>query len=403
MNVVAELARLAADAEPPALDELTARRMVERATASAVHVAPRRRSPLRWLPALALAMVAAGAVGWWLRPVRAPELLHVALPTGDRLVGLEGTRFDLARLEPADRRVVLHGGTLLADVAHVVPEQHFEIATAHLTAIAKGTVFSVEAEPRRSRVIVYEGVVDVVQDGGHHVVPAGGVWSSDTAILAAAPEQPRVLAADITEAIARRAHAVTLAAAPLVPVPAPPPPPAPPPHPVAHVTVPHSPPPPPAPEPSLDAMLADARTALAAGKLDDALAIAQRAAARGAQAGAWRVLTADALRGLGRADDAATAYEQAARELAGSDAIEAGYSAAYLRFKELKDPTAALAVIEATQPDAAGSPLEERGLALHVAILEALARKGDAKPLAQRYLEHFPQGELRVEMQQLAR
>jgi tetratricopeptide (TPR) repeat protein len=154
---------------------------------------------------------------------------------------------------------------------------------------------------------------------------------------------------------------------------------------------------------SIDALLIAARTALADGKLGDALALAREAAERGFETGPWRVVTADALRGLGRASDAAAAYERAAGELTGADAYEAGYSAAYLRFAELKDPAGALAALDATRPDADGSPLEERGLALRVEVLQALGRTDDLRPIARRYLARYPHGELRVEMQRLAR
>ena len=204
MNVVAELARRAAEAEPPPLDELTARRMVERALAGAGQAEPPRRSRAWWTPVIALGMVGAAALGWWLHPVAPPaprETLKLVLPTGDRLVGADGAQFDVARLDPGDRRVTLHGGTLLADVAHVVPGQHFEITTAQLAAIAKGTVFSVEADARRSRVRVYEGVVEVVQDRAHHLVPAGGTWASDAKVVVASAEQPPALRPDIVAAL----------------------------------------------------------------------------------------------------------------------------------------------------------------------------------------------------------
>ena len=47
------------------------------------------------------------------------------------------------------------------DVAHVIVGQRFEVVTDQLVATAKGTVFSVEADGRSSRVRVYEGVVEV--------------------------------------------------------------------------------------------------------------------------------------------------------------------------------------------------------------------------------------------------
>ena len=91
--------------------------------------------------------------------------------------------------------------------------------------------------------------------------------------------------------------------------------------------------------------------------------------------------------------DGADAYDQAAKQLSGADRNEAGYSAAYLRFHDLHQNTAALASLDAANADAAGSPLEERALGLRAQILVALGR--DAKPTARRYLAQFPHANLR--------
>jgi tetratricopeptide (TPR) repeat protein len=149
----------------------------------------------------------------------------------------------------------------------------------------------------------------------------------------------------------------------------------------------------------LEALLARARAELAANRLEGALELAKQAEARGAAKGAWRLVTADALRGLGRASEAAEAFELAAYELSGPDAYEAGYSAAYLLFKEVQAPQRALEVLERTAVDAAGSPLEERGLVLRVRILDRLGRRADARPFAERYLARYPNGGGRSVMQ----
>lgn len=151
----------------------------------------------------------------------------------------------------------------------------------------------------------------------------------------------------------------------------------------------------------LDAMLVRARGEIAAGRLDRALEIARQAAARGGVKGAWRLVSADALRGLGRASEAADAFELAAYELSGGDAYEAGYSAAYLLFKEVQSPQRALEVLDRTAVDAATSPLEERGLVMRVRILDQLGRRADARPYAERYLARYPNGSGRIAMQTL--
>ena len=258
------------------------------------------------------------------------------------------------------------------------------------------------------------------------------MWSSDAHVLAIAPRRPRALAHEIDLALRRReVVAATKPIAPAPPEPATSPEPTPAPTPPAATAVttraatpattpsaatpsattpattrsattePASGSTPAPAQAELDVLLARARHELATGHLDQALATTRLAAARGATTGAWRVLAADALRGLGRAREAADAYELAARELTGSDAFEAGYSAAYLRFKELQDYDGALEALVTSRADAENSPLEERGLALHVKILVAAKRNADARPIAARYLARYPKGELRAIMEAL--
>jgi tetratricopeptide (TPR) repeat protein len=145
--------------------------------------------------------------------------------------------------------------------------------------------------------------------------------------------------------------------------------------------------------------LAAARADIAAGRFADALAKSD--AAPHPLTGAWLLLRADALRGLGKRRDAADALVAAAAQLDGAAQTEAAYSAAYLRFHDLKDGSGALAALAAGDVDVPGSMFEERGLALHVEILVAQGKRADARPLAQRYLERFPHGDLRSLMHQL--
>jgi hypothetical protein len=145
--------------------------------------------------------------------------------------------------------------------------------------------------------------------------------------------------------------------------------------------------------------LASARADITSGQF--AAALAKSDAAPHPLTGAWLLLRSDALRGLGKNRDAADALLAASALLEGTAQTEAAYSAAYLRFHDLKDSDGALAALAAADVDVSGSMFEERGLALHVEILVANGKRADAKPLAQRYLEHFPRGELRSLMHQL--
>lgn len=146
--------------------------------------------------------------------------------------------------------------------------------------------------------------------------------------------------------------------------------------------------------------LASARADITSGQF--AAALVKSDAAPHPLTGAWLLLRSDALRGLGKNRDAADALLAASALLEGTAQTEAAYSAAYLRFHDLKDSDGALAALAAADVDVSGSMFEERGLALHVEILVANGKRADAKPLAQRYLEHFPRGELRSLMHQLA-
>jgi hypothetical protein len=113
-------------------------------------------------------------------------------------------------------------------------------------------------------------------------------------------------------------------------------------------------------------------------------------------------LRADAQRALGKKREAADTLVAAAGVLEGTAQTEAAYSAAYVRFHDLHDADGALAALAAFDVDVPGSMFEERGLALHVQILVAQGKHADAKPLAQRYLDQFPRGDLRSLMVQEA-
>src|SRR5512138_3878498 len=109
-DLVDRLAALAADADAPPLDELTAHRFVERAVASMrsdARVTSRSRTISRWAIAAALASTLAITVlvTWLvLRPRVTDEPLRLALPTGDSIVGTDGARFAIEELAPASRR-----------------------------------------------------------------------------------------------------------------------------------------------------------------------------------------------------------------------------------------------------------------------------------------------------------
>jgi len=421
--LVVRLGRIAGRAEPPPIDDGDVRRWVDRA----LRAEPVVRRSRAWIAAVAVAVVLGV---WWLMPrASAPvaNVLEMTLPTGDHLVGVAGAKFEVEQVMPAHRRIQLHGGVVMFDVAHVVAGQRFEVVTDQLVATAKGTVFSVEADAVRTRVRVYEGVVEVEQAGDVHALIAGAVWDSATEHTEIAMVRPSALAASIDGALRERVRTIetkrtsapvpsitsapapiasatpTMASTPLASA-------APTASRVATTRTPaiatDTPPAAawstdsvPLEQLSLAQLLATARADLATGKLADALSAAQLAAKRTPWTGAWWQVAADAERGLGHTAEAAIAYDRAAHELTGVERSEAGYSAAYLRHHDLHDDKAALASLDAAKVDAAGSTLEERALGLRAQILVALGR--DARPTAKTYLAHFPHADLRAYMRSL--
>ena len=150
-------------------------------------------------------------------------------------------------------------------------------------------------------------------------------------------------------------------------------------------------------------LLGVAQSQLTDGKLADALATAKLAKSRGELRGAWWLVIGDASRGLGHADDAAEAFDRAARDLTGAERAEAGYSAAYVRFHDLGEPVIALTSLIVSRADDEGSVLEERALGLHAQILDTLGRKREAHDIAKRYLARFPESDLGAYMHSLAK
>jgi tetratricopeptide (TPR) repeat protein len=264
-------------------------------------------------------------------------------------------------------------------------------------------VFSIETDAVRSRVRVYEGVVEVEQAGQTHALLAGALWDSASESTNLAMATPAALAQSIEVALRERAGTVFEDNNSYVPASATPTPRSIPRATTAKIaatkdvpiTAPWSTDAVPLAKLSTEQLLATARADLKTGKFGDALDAAKLATP---WSGAWWQVVADAHRGAGDTSDAADAYDHAAKLLTGADRNEAGYSAAYLRFRDLHQHAGALASLDAAGADAAGSPLEERALGLRAQILVALGRRDDAKAIARRYLAQFPHADLRPYM-----
>jgi len=144
-------------------------------------------------------------------------------------------------------------------------------------------------------------------------------------------------------------------------------------------------PPPSRPRRRVDAnreRLDHARTSLAHGDFDAVLQ-----ASAGQSGGTWLLLRADALRGLGRTDPAADAYEAAAGALTDARRVQAAFAAAQLRAGP--DPASALALLRRHGVLTPRSALEERGRALEVQLLRSLRRDDEADTAELAYEARF--------------
>ncbi|MEC7524204.1 MAG: FecR family protein [Myxococcota bacterium] len=306
-------------------------------------------------------------------PEAPPEALPAPVVRGDdRLTPTRSARFRLDFDDPARRVVTLTHGAMLFDLAPL-PEGHaFAVRTAHLEALVTGTVFAVEARASGSAVEVFEGSVLVREGGRVRLLSAGqrhGVLQ-DGALRAAG------------EAAAEaRGRAAPLAAAPHAAVPP------------AAVEATERPPArarrraaadarrPPTPTPER------ARARIVEGHADEALAMARAAA----PSPAWRYVEADALRALGRDQEAAQAYDAAADGLEGSAQREAALLAAQLHLRG-GDAERALRSLEGARVAEVASPLRERALVLRAEALVRLERHDALLEVARAYLRLYPTG-----------
>ncbi len=416
--ILDELATLARGQGAPPIDDERIRSLVARAVHDARGKPTHRKARrLSWIAAAILIPSALAGI-YWTFASRGPNPgeteLRATLPTGDSLTATAGSLFQVESAETEHRRVSLDRGAVLFDVAPLTGSERFEVATGHLTAVVRGTVFSVETSSEQTIVRVYEGRVEVVQDERRLEVVARRMWISNDSELRDMSEGPLAVAG--REAARRRAlprpvapeppsiveardepseEHVAVSGGPADRLPeresprpmsrivrAPVRPDAGPRRPSSADTPrtepPVEPPPPTARE---------VRRWLLEGRLQETLEVSHAKSG-----GEWRLLEADALRGLGRAGEAAAGYDRAAGELPPARAAQAGYLAATLRFRNLGDPSGALASLDRSRADSASAPLAERATVLRVRALLRLGRQEEARRIAARYLERFPNG-----------
>ncbi len=314
------------------------------------------------------------------------ESRRLRLASGDVLVGSPGGAFEVVA-EERDRVVRLDEGDVLFDVVHR-PRGSFVVRADDFSVTVLGTVFSVRREGDAIGVRVFEGSVLVRGADGDEVqrLGAGDLWVSRA--LAGMDEwrnrserEWRVIAgeggraerrAPPAGANARRAASTQSegraeAAGPEARE--------------ALAGEDRSP---------ADPELTSARARLAEGDFEAVL----RACDAHPTEGAWLLLRADALRGLGRNEAAARAYEAAARSLADHRRVQAAFAAAQLRGEA--SPESALRLLARFGVTRVSSPLEERARALRIRLLRSVGRddEADAEELA--YEERFGDGRARA-------
>lgn len=304
------------------------------------------------------------------------EPSRLRLDSGDWLVSSPGVDFDVLS-EARDRVVRLNEGEMLFDVAHQ-PSGSFVVRASDVSVRVLGTVFSVRREGEAIGVRVFDGAVRVRGADGAELqrLVAGDLWVSGTLegmeewaarserewrriaregrVGRAAPA--RAAGGLDTRTDVRRGSAAG-AGEEL--------------HPNERAPSPPSP------------TLARARALIARGDFEAALHMSEGHTAEGV----WLLLRADALRGLGRTQQAARAYEAAAGLLEGSRRVGAAFAAAQLHAETA--PEVATRLLERFGVTRESSPLEERGRALRIELLYRLGRteEGDTEALA--YEERF--------------
>ncbi len=287
------------------------------------------------------------------RPV-APSFV-ATLDGGHRIVATPGSVVSFTD-RGSQVEVRLTAGEALFDVAPLGEGGSFVVHAGGVDVAVHGTVFTVSRELSDVRVAVFEGEVAVT--GARRVLHAGDAWSSldDSA----SPVEPR-LADRARRAAARRAERRAARATAATSMPAPPSAPAPPPAapaPPARAArdAPSGMASPSSREPPLtpDA----ARALVAAQRYEEALVASDRALGE-RPSFEWRSLRADALRGLGRDEEAAAELARAVDEGDPRERAIAGLGAARILARRLGREADARAILERSGSLDAASPVRE--------------------------------------------
>jgi ferric-dicitrate binding protein FerR (iron transport regulator) len=317
------------------------------------------------------------------------------LPSNDVLIAASNSKFHITSNAADNRQIALRQGAMLFEVEPLKSGQRFEVYTPHARAAVRGTIFSVDVTDLRTVFRVYEGVIQVAQRHAIRVINVNEAFATDGAPVRTAedasllseamravrlrenvrqnqlalqrlPEQrtPHNAATSVTEPAntnSDRGRAQTDIRINDIK------------NPIA--------------QPVYQTPI-EAQRRLYQGQAGLALLMARNARATRADVGDWKLVEADALRALGRFEEAADAYWQASRLLHPQGRAQAGYLAAQLYYRDLRRPDRALAILDAAQVDARKSPLRERALLLRAQSMERLGQR--PAEIARRYLADYP-------------
>lgn len=379
------LARVAHETSPPSLRDEDHLRMVEEAMRSSElpRAQPKAFARVAFakyaFASAALLMLAVASTWWLLAPpqqtaalTKQAPLLTSMSPSGDVLSALPGSQFDVESAHEL-RRYRLREGAILFDVAALAEGETFTVLTEEVEVRVRGTVFSVERFGGASRVHVYEGRVEIETPSGDvHFLDAHMTWAVGAseslfprsellvaAGLAAAERRELALPAPIESDVPMNDHETDVPEtdanepteraeqAIAMPLPA---------------------------QRQARLRRGDVRTWLGTGEYERArLAASQHD---------WPRLEGDALRALGRFEEAVRAYDEVGDS-------GAAYDAAVIRFRQLEQPAESLATLMEVDD---ASDVAERALALRVRLLLHLHREGDAREAAADYRRRFPAG-----------
>ncbi len=307
---------------------------------------------------------------------------HARLPSGDQIVSTSDAELSLLSVSE-HRRVAVLQGAVLFDVTPLQEAESFTVVSSDLEVHVRGTVFSVS---HAGEVRVFEGRVEVTRGDQRWSVSAGESFRDERLVeqvddgplaregqAAAARREARAeevevaqVAETVTETVTETATQTPSSARPSRPRPA------------RRARTPRV------------ESLAQIRARIRGGDLSGALSQVDLACRLGCAPG-YRRVRADALRGLGRFEEAASAYD------ALSDP-HARYQAARVRFGPLADLEGAVTSLSAVP---LSSPYAERALGLKVRALTRLEREAEARAAARVYLGRFPDGGLREFMESI--